>query len=67
MEVKEGDRIERGAKLAEIQADTTSQIRALQDDEVNAVSGGFLPLLVMAFAVGFDASFIGVTAFGELD
>ena len=32
-----------------------------------AVTGGFFPLLVMAFAVGFDAGFIGVMAFGDLD
>jgi lactobin A/cerein 7B family class IIb bacteriocin len=48
-------------------SESTPQIRPLQDDEVNSVSGGFFPLLVMAFAVGFDAGFIGVMAFGDLD
>jgi lactobin A/cerein 7B family class IIb bacteriocin len=50
-----------------VQSECTPQIRPLQEDELNAVSGGFFPLLVMAFAVGFDAGFIGVMAFGDLD
>ena len=50
-----------------VQSESTPQIRPLQEDELNAVSGGLFPLLVMAFAVGFDAGFIGVMAFGDLD
>jgi hypothetical protein len=50
-----------------IQSESTPQIRPLQDDEVNTVSGGFFPLLILAFAVGFDAGLIGVMAFGDLD
>ena len=41
-----------------IQSESTPQIRPLQEDEVNAVSGGFLPLAILAFAIGFDAGFI---------
>jgi hypothetical protein len=50
-----------------IQLESAPQIRPLQDDEINAVSGGFFPLFVMAFAIGFDAGFIGVMALGDLD
>jgi len=38
-------------------------LRELATDEIDAVSGGFLPL-ILAFAVGFDIGFIGVCAFG---
>jgi hypothetical protein len=53
--------------MSELIQSESLQIRPLQEDEVNAVSGGFFPLLVLAFAVGFDAGFIGVMAFGKLD
>jgi lactobin A/cerein 7B family class IIb bacteriocin len=42
-------------------------LRELTADETEAVSGGFLPLAIMAFAIGFDAGFIGVMAFSDLD
>ena len=42
-------------------------LRELTADETNAVTGGFLPLAIMAFAIGFDAGFIGVMAFKDLD
>ena len=41
-----------------IQSESTPQIRPLQDDQVNAVSGSFLPLAILAFAIAFDAGFI---------
>jgi lactobin A/cerein 7B family class IIb bacteriocin len=41
--------------------------RELTADELDNVSGGFFPLAVMAFAVGFDIGFIGVMAFSDLD
>ena len=41
-----------------IQSESTPQIRLLREDEVNAGSGGFLPLAILAFAIGFDAGFI---------
>ena len=39
-------------------------VRELAPAEIDTVSGGIFPLLVLAFAVGFDAGFIGVCAFG---
>jgi lactobin A/cerein 7B family class IIb bacteriocin len=42
-------------------------LRELTTGELDEVSGGLFPLLVMAFAVGFDAGFIGVMAFSDLD
>jgi len=39
-------------------------LRELTTSEIDGVSGGIFPLLVLAFAVGFDAGFIGVCAFG---
>ena len=32
-------------------------LRELTADETEAVSGSFLPLAIMAFAIGFDAGF----------
>jgi hypothetical protein len=46
---------------------TEDGVRELTIDETDAVSGGFLPLAIMAFAIGFDAGFIGVMAFKDLD
>ena len=42
-------------------------LRELTAHETDAVSGGFLPLAIMAFAVGFDIGFISVMAFKDLD
>jgi len=42
-------------------------LRELTMGELDQVSGGLFPLLVLAFAVGFDAGFIGVMAFSDLD
>jgi hypothetical protein len=46
---------------------TEHGLRELTADEMDAVSAGFLPLAIMAFAIGFDAGFIGVMAFSDLD
>ena len=40
-------------------------VRELTMNEVDNVSGGFFPLLVMAFAVGFDIGFIASYGFGS--
>jgi hypothetical protein len=37
-------------------------LRELSVNEIDAVDGGFLPLLIMAFAVGFDIGFITTMA-----
>ena len=44
---------------------TEYDVRELTIDEADAVSGGFLPLAILAFAIGFDAGFIGVMAFSD--
>jgi hypothetical protein len=42
-------------------------MRELTMGEVEDVSGGIFPLLVMAFAVGFDIGFITTMALKDLD
>ena len=37
-------------------------LRELTTNEIESVSGGFFPLLVLAFAVGFDIGFITTMA-----
>ena len=39
-------------------------VRELTAQELEGASGGLLPALVLAFAVGFDIGFIGMCAFG---
>ena len=41
-----------------------TELRELSIDEIEGASGGLLPALVLAFAVGFDIGFIGMCAFG---
>ena len=41
--------------------------RELTVSEIDEVSGGFFPLLVMAFAVGFDIGFCATMALKPLD
>ena len=41
-----------------------TSVRELSADELESASGGLLPALVLAFAVGFDIGFIGMCAFG---
>ena len=40
----------------------SGDLRELTMNEIDAVDGGFLPLLIMAFAVGFDIGFITTMA-----
>jgi hypothetical protein len=41
-----------------IQQRPSRKFTSYKKNEVNAVSGGFLPLAILAFAIGFDAGFI---------
>jgi lactobin A/cerein 7B family class IIb bacteriocin len=40
-------------------------LRELTANEVDDVSGGFFPILCLAFAVGFDIGFIATYGFGS--
>ena len=42
-----------------------SDLRELSTSEIDGVSGAFFPLLVLAFAVGFDIGFIASYGFGS--